>query len=115
MPNWQLKEALNKALENIEIIRLLASMMGVETGEPGHHFGMIRDDAGKYYDCRLSPDSYRAFLSTQLIMVIEAAALGKESPLGTYPPWYLDLEKRKEEIRAQGRLIEEGDSDNAEA
>lgn len=103
--------ALNKALENRSFLENVASILTLDKAEAGYYDGCCHTPGEPFYECKLSPDSYAGYLSHHLTLVLNAIREGVEIRL--YPPAIREQEAVIEELRAQGRLIEKGGSNDA--
>lgn len=78
-------DALSKALASREFIEAVSSILTV-TGESGYYDGCSHSHGEPYYTCTLSPDSYAAYLSARLMLIIDALRKDNRAALKPYPP-----------------------------
>lgn len=96
-------KALSEVLASPQVLEVLASIMLLKRGEPGHYEGATHTKDGAFYQADLSPDSMAALLYLRLQLTLQQLRTG-EAPAEYTPA------KEKEEA-AWKRLKETGETD----
>ena len=97
--------ALDKALSSREFIEVLSSILSVE-GERGYYDGCSHSHGEPFYACTLSPDSYAAYLSARLTLILDALRKENGVALKPYPPAEAKEAEFIKEAKRKGILID---------
>ncbi len=79
-------DALSKALSNSDLLNVLTSLMLVQQGESGYYESSYLSSDRNFYNVECSPDSFSAFLSFRLQLIIHAIRTGDQSIFASYAP-----------------------------